>query len=62
MITYIVKRVLSLIPVLGVVAVVVFALVHLSPGDPASVILGPDASAADVDRLREELGLSLIHI
>ena len=58
MITYIVKRVLSLIPVLGVVAVVVFALVHLSPGDPASVILGPDASAADVDRLREELGLN----
>jgi len=58
MISYIVKRLLSLIPVLGVVAVVVFALVHLSPGDPASVILGPDASAADVDRLREELGLN----
>lgn len=58
MINYIVKRILSLIPVLGVVAVVVFALVHLSPGDPASVILGPDASAADIDRLREELGLN----
>jgi len=58
MISYITKRILSLIPVLFVVAVIVFALVHLSPGDPASVILGPDASATDIQNLRDELGLN----
>lgn len=56
---YIVKRLLSLIPVLLVVAVVVFFIIHLTPGDPASVILGPEASPQDVEQLREELGLNL---
>lgn len=56
---YILQRLVSLIPVLLVVAVVVFGLVHLSPGDPAAVILGPDASESDIEKLREELGLNL---
>tara|TARA_R110000796_G_scaffold11570_1_gene39174 strand:+ start:8467 stop:9414 length:948 start_codon:yes stop_codon:yes gene_type:complete len=58
MISYVIKRLLSLIPVLLTVAVIVFTLVHLSPGDPARVILGPDASSADIIHLRDELGLN----
>lgn len=58
MISYIIKRILSLFPVLATVAVIVFSLIHLSPGDPASVILGPDASSSDIQQLREELGLN----
>ncbi|GIN89325.1 ABC transporter permease [Siminovitchia terrae] len=42
-----------------VVAVVVFFLIHLTPGDPASIILGPEALPEDVEKLREELGLNL---
>jgi peptide/nickel transport system permease protein len=56
--SYLIKRVLALVPVLGVVAVVVFLLIHLTPGDPAAVILGPEASAADVAALRAQLGLN----
>ena len=56
---YILKRLLSLIPVLFVVAVVVFLIIHITPGDPASVMLGPEASPREVAELREELGLNL---
>lgn len=58
MTTYILRRLLSLIPVLVVVGVVVFLLVHLTPGDPASAILGENASSEELDRLREQLGLN----
>lgn len=54
---YILQRLLSLIPVLLVVAIVVFFLIHLTPGDPAAIILGPDATAEEVEALRKELGL-----
>ncbi|MGW8823163.1 ABC transporter permease [Paenibacillus lautus] len=56
---YIVQRILSLIPILLVVAVVVFMLIHLTPGDPASVILGDEASEEAVAQLRAQLGLDL---
>lgn len=56
---YILKRLLSLIPVLLVVAVIVFLIIHMTPGDPASVMLGPDASPKEVAELREQLGLNL---
>jgi peptide/nickel transport system permease protein len=56
--SYLIKRLLALVPVLGVVAVVVFLLIHLTPGDPAAVMLGPEASAAQVDALRAQLGLN----
>jgi len=42
-----------------VVAVVVFFIIHLTPGDPASIILGPEALPEDVEKLRSELGLDL---
>ena len=42
--TYLLRRVLAVIPVMLVVATVTFVLVHLAPGDPASIIAGPDAT------------------
>src|SRR5665811_753668 len=56
--TYILRRLVSLIPVILIVGVIVFTLIHLTPGDPAAVILGDRATPEDVDRLREELGLN----
>jgi peptide/nickel transport system permease protein len=55
--TYIVRRLLALIPVALVVATVSFVLIHLAPGDPASIIAGPDATADDVQRIQRQLGL-----
>lgn len=57
MTAYVVKRLLSLIPVLLVVGVVAFGLVHLTPGDPAAYMLGPDATPEDLARVRHQLGL-----
>ena len=55
---YIFRRILATIPVMGVVAIFVFLLLHLTPGDPATVIAGDYASPADVERIREQLGLN----
>ncbi|NDV89363.1 ABC transporter permease subunit [Aurantimonas aggregata] len=53
----ILRRLLATIPVMGVVALFVFSLLHLSPGDPATILAGDQASPADVERIREALGL-----
>jgi len=55
--TYVARRLLALVPVALVVATVAFVLIHLAPGDPASIIAGPDATAADVQRITQQLGL-----
>ena len=55
--TYVIRRLLALIPVALVVATVAFVLIHLAPGDPASVIAGPDATRDDVQRIERQLGL-----
>jgi peptide/nickel transport system permease protein len=55
---YIIRRVLSLIPVLVLVAVVSFLLIHIIPGDPAAVMLGTDATPQEIEKLREDLGLN----
>jgi len=55
---YVIRRILATIPVMGVVAIFVFLLLHLTPGDPAAVIAGDYASPADVERIRETLGLN----
>lgn len=55
---YLLHRILSTLPVMGVVAVVVFMLIHLSPGDPAALIAGDLATEDDIARLRESLGLN----
>ena len=57
MLTFILRRLIATIPVMGVVALFVFLLLHLSPGDPATVIAGDYASPADIARIRAQLGL-----
>jgi peptide/nickel transport system permease protein len=54
---YLARRLLQLIPTLIAILVVVFALVRLLPGDPASAILGDRALDADVERINREYGL-----
>ena len=55
--TYLVRRLVLTVPVLVGVATLVFALIHLVPGDPAEAMLGESAPAADLADLREKLGL-----
>ncbi|WP_119165303.1 ABC transporter permease [Algihabitans albus] len=63
MLGFIARRLLATIPVMGVVALFVFLMLHLSPGDPATVIAGDYASPADIERIRAKLGLDQpIHI
>ena len=57
MFAYIVRRILSTVPVMAVVALFVFALLHLSPGDPAAIIAGDTAAPADIARIHQALGL-----
>jgi peptide/nickel transport system permease protein len=57
MLAFIARRILATIPVMGVVALFVFLMLHLSPGDPATVIAGDYASPEDVERIRAQLGL-----
>src|SRR5680860_6500 len=58
MIAFIVRRLLLLIPVLLIVGVIVFTLLHLAPGDPASMMLGREATTEQKEVLREQLGLN----
>lgn len=58
MTAYILRRLFLLIPVIVVVGIVVFMLIHLTPGDPASVILGDSATPESLEALREQLGLN----
>ncbi|MFZ7942261.1 MULTISPECIES: nickel ABC transporter permease [Bacillaceae] len=55
---YIIRRLFDLLPTIFVVAVIVFIITRLIPGDPASVMLGPQASVEDIQALRQELGLN----
>src|SRR5713226_6649500 len=57
MLTYVVRRILATIPVMAVVALFVFSLLYIAPGDPAAVIAGDQATPADVERIRQSLGL-----
>jgi peptide/nickel transport system permease protein len=54
---YLVRRILATVPVMAVVALFVFALLHLSPGDPAAIIAGDTATPADIARIHQALGL-----
>jgi peptide/nickel transport system permease protein len=57
MFAYAVRRVLATIPVMLVVALFVFSLLYIAPGDPAAIIAGDQATPADIERIRESLGL-----
>jgi peptide/nickel transport system permease protein len=54
---YVIRRILATIPVMAVVALFVFSLLYIAPGDPAAVIAGDQATPADVERIRQSLGL-----
>ncbi|MEK5416924.1 MULTISPECIES: ABC transporter permease [unclassified Paenibacillus] len=56
---YLIKRLLSVLPVLFIVSLLVFMIIHLTPGDPASVMLGDEATPEEVAALRDQLGLNL---
>lgn len=58
MFAYIIKRLLSLIPVLLVVTITIFLIIHITPGDPAATILGLEATEEQIEVLNEELGLN----
>ena len=57
MLPLIARRILATIPVMGVVALTVFGLLHLTPGDPAVIIAGDYATTQDIERIRARLGL-----
>jgi peptide/nickel transport system permease protein len=57
MLGYIVRRVLMAVPVMGIVAVIVFSLLYLTPGDPAQVLAGDQATPEQIGKIRETLGL-----
>lgn len=58
MLTYIIKRLLWLIPIILAVTITVFTLMTFCPGDPAEIILSGAATPAEVEQLRESLGLN----
>ena len=57
MTAYLIRRILAIIPVMAVVVTIVFFLIHLIPGDPVSVMLGPDATLSQIQATRAALGL-----
>jgi len=57
MTAYLIRRVLATIPVMAIVALFVFSLLYIAPGDPAAVIAGDQATPQDVERIRASLGL-----
>src|ERR1019366_1002860 len=58
MLGYLVRRVLAAIPVMGVVALFVFLLLRLTPGDPAAILAGGNATTEQLERIRTSLGLN----
>ena len=57
MTAFIVRRLLATIPVMAVVAIFVFLLLRLAPGDPAALIAGDDATSQQIESIRRQLGL-----
>src|ERR1700716_3099230 len=57
MLSYILRRLAATIPVMAIVALFVFSLLYIAPGDPAAVIAGDQASPPDIEKIRKGLGL-----
>ena len=57
MFQYVVQRIIATIPVVFLVAIITFSLVHIAPGDPAAVIAGDFGNPEDIERVRKQLGL-----
>ena len=54
---YLVQRLLTTIPVLLIVSILIFSLIHVAPGDPASFMAGDEARPEQIERIRQKLGL-----
>lgn len=60
---YIIRRVLAVVPVMVIVALFVFLMLRLTPGDPAAILAGDAATPAQLERIRDNLGLNLpLHV
>lgn len=59
MLGYILRRIITTVPVVLMVAIVIFALLRLTPGDPAAIIAGDEASPAQLEAIRVQMGLNL---
>ena len=57
MYVYVIRRLFATLPVMAVVGVVVFSLLYFTPGDPAALVAGDLATAADIAKIRQKLGL-----
>ena len=57
MYAYVLRRILATIPIMFLVAIFVFLLLHMSPGDPAAILAGDYATTAQIERIRATLGL-----
>src|SRR5260221_12598792 len=58
MLGYLLRRILATIPVMGVVALFVFLLRGLPPGDPAAILAGDNATPEKLEQIRTSLGLT----
>jgi peptide/nickel transport system permease protein len=58
MLAFVARRLLATIPVLAMVAVFVFLMLRLTPGDPAAIIAGDNATGAQIEAIRDQLGLN----
>src|SRR6201982_1838253 len=58
MLGYLFRRILAAVPVMGVVALFVFLLLRITPGDPAAILAGDNATPAQLERIRTSLGLN----
>src|SRR5262245_41405178 len=57
MLAYVIKRIVATIPVMAIVTLFVFSLLYIAPGDPVAIIAGDQATPADIERIRQNLGL-----
>jgi peptide/nickel transport system permease protein len=57
MLGYTIRRLLMAVPVMGIVALIVFGLLYLTPGDPAMVLAGDQATPEQIEKIRASLGL-----
>ncbi len=58
MISFFLRRIAATAPVMGMVALIVFALLRLTPGDPAAIIAGDSATAEQIELIRQSMGLN----
>lgn len=58
MLPFLIRRIIATVPVLIVVALIVFSMLRLAPGDPAAAIVGNNGTTEDIARVRAELGLN----